>query len=100
MSNAELSKTDSMEKDAPRQPGRVGALRDKASDTYEAASERVRESAGQTRDAAADQVDYGRVLAAEAHDDLSRIVQRNPVMALAGAAGLGVLIGLAIKQKA
>lgn len=64
---------------------RLEEVRDKATETTQA----VREAAGE-------HLARGQDLVAEAQGELNTMVRRNPGMALLGAAGLGLLVGLAI----
>ncbi|MFW2588441.1 hypothetical protein [Sagittula sp. SSi028] len=76
---------------------------DTARETLETGYDEAREHASQALDAAQEggrqALDEGVVAVRDAHGKLEGMVRRNPTTALLGAAGLGLLFGLALKGR-
>lgn len=73
----------------------TGAARAAAQD----AQRRAKETVDTVKDAAAEQAEKGSLLMQDARLEAEILVSRNPLLAVAGAVGVGVLIGMALKSK-
>ena len=71
---------------------------DKARAGAHRVSEDARDAARSAEETARDAVFYGRYHVAAAQSEIERGIQRNPGLAVLGALGVGVILGLSLRQ--
>jgi ElaB/YqjD/DUF883 family membrane-anchored ribosome-binding protein len=72
---------------------------EKAESIRQAAAEQVQDTVDQVRESAAVAMEQGSAELQRAVDGSSKFVRENPGLAVAGALGLGVLIGLSMRNR-
>ena len=73
--------------------------RDKAKDAVSSAQEKMRDTTDNVREQAANAVQRGSDQAYAMHSEFDAAVRRNPTLAIVGALGLGIALGMAMNRR-
>ncbi|WP_121630784.1 hypothetical protein [Tropicibacter alexandrii] len=79
--------------------GRIKQFGDRARDGARKLSDDARETARTAREGAREAVHYGQHQIAAAQSEFERGVQRNPGLAVLGALGAGIVLGMALRGR-
>jgi ElaB/YqjD/DUF883 family membrane-anchored ribosome-binding protein len=87
------------EEPRPRSKDAVETTKEALGNAFEATRETGTEALKTVQDAGQAVVRDSTDLVRDAHTDLNSAVRRNPTLAVVGALGVGMLLGLALKQR-
>lgn len=99
MATALNEKTGNTPQSTPQSNGTSQSVKDRAQEAAKASGEAIRETAENVKETGAQLAEQGKEQLSTLQTQIDDVVRRNPTTAVLGAVGIGVLIGMALRQR-